>query len=75
MELIDVIENWLDQSTEVRMGEELDVANLSQDTPLASLWVYGRTVRLADGPDEVHLYQLGRNLIKQHGWNATSQLS
>ena len=30
MELIDVIENWLDQSTEVRMGEELDVANLEK---------------------------------------------
>ena len=37
----------------------------SQDTPLASLWVYGRTVRLADGPDEVHLYQLGKNLVKE----------
>ncbi len=36
-----------------------------QDTPLAGFWVYGRTVRLADGPDEVHMYQLGRNTIKQ----------
>jgi len=36
-----------------------------QDTPLAGFWIYGRTVRLADGPDEVHMYQLGRNTIKQ----------
>ncbi|MEL6986365.1 MAG: acyl-CoA dehydrogenase family protein [Bacteroidota bacterium] len=35
-----------------------------QDTPLADFWTYGRTIRLADGPDEVHMYQLGRNLIK-----------
>jgi len=35
-----------------------------QDTPLAGFWVYGRTVRIADGPDEVHMYQLGRNTIK-----------
>ena len=36
-----------------------------QDTPLAAFYVYGRTVRIADGPDEVHMYQLGRNLIKE----------
>ena len=35
-----------------------------QDTPLAGFWIYGRTVRIADGPDEVHMYQLGRNTIK-----------
>ncbi len=36
-----------------------------QDTPLAGFWIYGRTVRIADGPDEVHMYQLGRNTVKQ----------
>jgi len=36
-----------------------------QDTPLAGFWVYARTIRLADGPDEVHMYQLGRNTVKQ----------
>ncbi|MGB1243330.1 MAG: acyl-CoA dehydrogenase family protein, partial [Chitinophagales bacterium] len=38
---------------------------VSQDTPLAGFWIYGRTVRIADGPDEVHMYQLGRNTVKQ----------
>jgi len=38
---------------------------LSADTPLASYYTYARTVRLADGPDEVHMYQLGRNTVKQ----------
>lgn len=35
-----------------------------QDTPLAAFWAYGRMIRIADGPDEVHMYQLGRNLVK-----------
>ncbi|MEM6396198.1 MAG: acyl-CoA dehydrogenase family protein [Bacteroidota bacterium] len=35
-----------------------------QDLPLASFWSYARVIRLADGPDEVHMYQLGRNLTK-----------
>ena len=37
---------------------------LSGDTPLAGLYGYARTIRLADGPDEVHMYQLGRNTIR-----------
>ena len=36
-----------------------------QDTPLSEFWIYGRTIRIADGPDEVHMYQLGRNLVKE----------
>jgi len=39
---------------------------VSQDTPLAGFWVYGRTVRIADGPDEVHMHQLGRNLVRNN---------
>lgn len=35
-----------------------------QDTPLPNIWKYGRIIRLADGPDEVHMYQLGRNTVK-----------
>lgn len=34
---------------------------LSQDTPMAHLYAYARTLRLADGPDQVHMMQLGRN--------------
>ena len=36
-----------------------------QDTPLANLWAGVRTLRLADGPDEVHLQQMGRNECKR----------
>ncbi|PVH78570.1 acyl-CoA dehydrogenase NM domain-like protein [Cadophora sp. DSE1049] len=40
-------------------------AGVSQDTPLANMWANIRTLRLADGPDEVHLQQLGRNENKR----------
>ncbi|ESZ97783.1 acyl-CoA dehydrogenase family member 11 [Sclerotinia borealis F-4128] len=40
-------------------------AGVCQDTPLASMWANIRTLRLADGPDEVHLQQLGRNENKR----------
>ncbi|KAM7194973.1 Acyl-CoA dehydrogenase/oxidase, N-terminal and middle domain containing protein [Naviculisporaceae sp. PSN 640] len=40
-------------------------AGVSQDTPLANMWAQIRTLRLADGPDEVHLQQMGRNENKR----------
>lgn len=39
---------------------------VSGDTPLAGFWAGARTLRLADGPDEVHMYQLGRNTAKMY---------
>ncbi|MFI5494941.1 acyl-CoA dehydrogenase family protein [Actinoplanes sp. NPDC051859] len=35
-------------------------AGVGQDTPLARLWAAARTLRLADGPDEVHKRSLAR---------------
>ncbi|KAF8455136.1 acyl-CoA dehydrogenase/oxidase [Terfezia claveryi] len=35
-------------------------AGVCQDFPLAKMWAHMRTLRIADGPDEVHLNQLGR---------------
>ena len=40
-------------------------AGVSQDTPLAKMWSSGRTMRIVDGPDEVHMLQLGRNENKR----------
>lgn len=40
-------------------------AGVCQDTPLANMWAGIRTLRLADGPDEVHLQQMGRNENKK----------
>lgn len=38
---------------------------LSGDTVLADFFTYARIMRLADGPDEVHLFQLGRETVKR----------
>ncbi|WP_406828513.1 acyl-CoA dehydrogenase family protein [Microbulbifer sp. ARAS458-1] len=42
-------------------------AGLSQDFNLAYHYSYARTIRLADGPDQVHMSQLGRNLAARYG--------
>ncbi|WP_197320016.1 acyl-CoA dehydrogenase family protein [Saccharomonospora sp. NB11] len=39
---------------------------VSQDFPLASLWAGVRTLRLADGPDEVHKRSLARRELKRY---------
>ncbi|WP_444888407.1 acyl-CoA dehydrogenase family protein [Microbulbifer sp. JMSA008] len=41
-------------------------AGLSQDYSLAHHYAYARTIRLADGPDQVHMMQLGRNLAARY---------
>ncbi|MGH8776833.1 MAG: acyl-CoA dehydrogenase family protein [Jiangellaceae bacterium] len=39
---------------------------VSQDFPLAYMWAAARTLRLADGPDEVHLRSLARRELRRH---------
>ncbi|MFI6286249.1 acyl-CoA dehydrogenase family protein [Streptomyces sp. NPDC051018] len=39
---------------------------VSQDFPLAELWAAARTLRLADGPDEVHQRSLARRELKPY---------
>ncbi|WP_444930233.1 acyl-CoA dehydrogenase family protein [Microbulbifer sp. SSSA002] len=41
-------------------------AGLGQDYSLAHHYAYARTIRLADGPDQVHMMQLGRNLAAHY---------
>jgi acyl-CoA dehydrogenase len=42
-------------------------AGVSEDFPLASMYAKARTLRLADGPDEVHRAQIGRLELARHG--------
>lgn len=42
-------------------------AGVSQDTFLAEAYSYARFMRIGDGPDQVHLSQLGRGLLKRYG--------
>jgi acyl-CoA dehydrogenase len=41
-------------------------AGVSQDTVLAALWASARTLRLADGPDEVHQASLARRELRKY---------
>ena len=41
-------------------------AGVSQDFPLAHLWAGARTLRFADGPDEVHKRSLARRELKKY---------
>jgi len=38
---------------------------ISPDTPLVDIWTWGRALRYADGPDEVHLRSIARAEIRQ----------
>ncbi|MEP7212038.1 MAG: acyl-CoA dehydrogenase family protein [Acidobacteriota bacterium] len=45
----------IDRAIQVHGG-----AGVSQDFPLAQFWIYARTLRLADGPDEVHVESIAK---------------
>ncbi len=39
---------------------------MSDDFPLASMYAHLRTLRLADGPDEVHKMTIARRELRKH---------
>ena len=46
-------------------------AGVSQDLPLAHLWAAARTLRFADGPDEVHKRSLAHRELRRYRPSAT----
>ncbi len=48
-----------------RAMQAFGAAGMCDDFPLAEMWAGGRTLQIADGPDEVHKRSLARNVIKQ----------
>jgi acyl-CoA dehydrogenase len=40
---------------------------MSDDFPLASFYAWARALRIADGPDEVHLRSVARDELERHG--------
>ena len=52
--------NVVDRAMQVFGGK-----GVSQDVPLSQFYLYGRMLKYADGPDEVHMYQLGKRTIKE----------
>ena len=51
----------LDRAIQVHGG-----MGVSDDVPLASMWAHLRTLRLADGPDEVHLRSIARRELRRY---------
>jgi acyl-CoA dehydrogenase len=49
----------IDRAIQVHGG-----GGVCQDFPLAQFWIYARTLRLADGPDEVHLESIAKMELK-----------
>jgi acyl-CoA dehydrogenase len=49
-----------------RAIQAFGAAGVSEDTPLASSWANIRTLRLADGPDEVHKRAIARYELKKY---------
>jgi len=48
-----------------RAMQTFGAMGLSSDTPLADIWTHGRTLRFADGPDEVHLRAIAKRELKK----------
>lgn len=55
-----MLQRVLDDAIQIYGG-----AGVSQETPLAYMWANARTMRIVDGPDEVHLLQLGKREAKR----------
>jgi acyl-CoA dehydrogenase len=55
------VEWIIDKAIQVHGG-----AGVSQDFILAELWTHARTLRLADGPDEVHRRSLARRELRRY---------
>lgn len=51
----------IDRAIQIHGGK-----GVGSDTPLAHFFVAARILRLADGPDEVHMYQLGKSVINRY---------
>ncbi|EFV76150.1 acyl-CoA dehydrogenase [Cytobacillus pseudoceanisediminis] len=49
-----------------RAIQAFGAAGVSDDVPLAALWANARTLRLADGPDEVHRAQIAKLELKKY---------
>jgi alkylation response protein AidB-like acyl-CoA dehydrogenase len=63
-----VLQKVVDDAIQIHGG-----AGVSQDTPLASFFAQARTLRLADGPDEVHKGLIARIELSKRGFSRSRE--
>jgi acyl-CoA dehydrogenase len=66
---IQAIKILVPQTTEWILDKAIQAhgaGGVSQDFPLAALWAHARTLRLADGPDEVHKRSMAHRELKKY---------
>jgi acyl-CoA dehydrogenase len=56
-----VAERVIDRAIQVHGG-----GGVSNDFPLASMYAAARTLRIADGPDEVHKLSIARRELRRY---------
>jgi alkylation response protein AidB-like acyl-CoA dehydrogenase len=56
-----VLQDVVDAAIQIHGG-----AGMSGDTPLTALFVMARALRIADGPDEVHLALIARRELRKY---------
>ena len=49
-----------------RAIQTMGALGVSDDTPVAALWRHGRSLRIADGPDEVHKMVIARRELRTY---------
>jgi acyl-CoA dehydrogenase len=60
----------LDRAIQVHGG-----MGVSQDVPLAQMWAFARTLRIADGPDEVHVRSVARTELRRQATQRSESAS
>ncbi|OUR77538.1 acyl-CoA dehydrogenase [Alphaproteobacteria bacterium 46_93_T64] len=64
--MIKIVAPLMAQTVIDRAMQAHGAMGLSQDTFLAEAFAYARTVRFADGPDQVHMNSLGKQIIRRY---------
>ncbi len=63
--MVKIVGPALAENVAQRAIQVFGAMGVSQDTPMASMWKLSRIMRIADGPDEVHMSQLAKLTIRQ----------
>ena len=64
--MIKIVTPGMTQKVVDRAMQIFGGAGINDRLPLHDFFAWARILRLADGPDEVHMYQLGRNTIDRY---------